>query len=142
MSQVIRLQGVLDDGSVNRSPVPLNSAKTIQVPLHTDVTIEVEVTNNAGVPTDLSTPGWTAWFTVVQSPDSCDVAAGKSDYLLQSMTLRAMTRNVIVFAIPGAAFRRFPAGRYFYDVALQLSGRRYGIVRISGLILEQTLRRV
>ena len=144
MSQVVHLCGVLDDGSDLVAPTPLNSAKTIQIPLMSAVTIEIALVNNAGAPVDLKTgaPVWQAFFTIVTKPDSCAQAAGVGvDYQLLSVALKGETRNTIVFAIPQAALRRFPAGRYFYDVSLTLRGLKYQIVRISGIHLEMALRR-
>jgi hypothetical protein len=68
--QVVKLVGVVDDGSVLRPNVPANTAKTIQIPRLNSVTLAVEVVNNAGVPVDLtdSTPAFEAWFTFVKSP--------------------------------------------------------------------------
>ena len=144
--QIIRLVGVFEDGSDLKPRVPGNTAKTIQFPLLTDVTIQVEVVNPAGVAVDLSSfTSWTSWFTVVMSPDSCEQAAGQNDYQLQSAVVVAETRNVISFVIPRTALRRFPAGQYFYDVSLETTVgaviTKYQIVRISGLALEAVLRR-
>ena len=141
--QFIRLIGVLDDGTDIRPRVPRHSAKTIQLPLLSDVTIEVEVVNNQGVAVELSTssPTFNSWLTIVQNPDSCEQASGKVDFQLASTTVKLLTRNIIVFAITKSALRRFPAGRYFYDVSLDFSSVKYQIVRISGLHLEPALRR-
>ena len=140
--QTIRLLGILDDGSPRDLLVPHTSAKTISFPLSSDVTVEVEVVNNAGVPVLLasSSPAWNSWFTIVRSPDSCEQAKGETDYQLASTTIKAQTRNVIQFVIPRTALRRFMSGRYFYDVGLYFNGKRYQVVRISGLHLEAALR--
>lgn len=143
--QFVRLIGVLDDGTDLRPRVPANTAKTIQFPLLSDITIEVEVVNNQGVAIDLSssTPAaFNSWFSIVQQPDSCAQASGVIDFQLASTTVKAKTRNVIQFVLAATALRKFPAGRYFYNVALLFSGAQYQIVRISGLHLELALRRV
>jgi len=108
----------------------------------TDVVIEVEVVDNAGVKVDLrGASAWSAWFTVVRRPDSCAQATGQHDYQLRSTTLAEQTRNVVVFELTRFALQRLPAGRYFYDVSLDLDGVRYQVVRISGLHLSAALRR-
>ncbi len=142
MFQHIYLTGVMDDGTKRLPRVPLNSAKSIAIPLGSDVVIEVAVVDNAGVPVELATssPTWTAWFSVVRNPDSCAQANGKVDYQLVAGGIKAETRNVVVFTIPKTALRKFPSGRYFYDVSLSFNGSRYQVVRISGLFLEASLR--
>jgi hypothetical protein len=141
--QTVLLTGVLDDGNEIQPRVPLDTAKTIQLPLLSPITIEVSVVYNTGIPVDLaaSSPVWNSWFTVVKNPCSCEQASGVVDYQLASTTRKTHTRSTIVFAIPSTAFLRFPAGRYFYDVSLSFDGVKYQIVRISGLHLEAVLRR-
>jgi hypothetical protein len=140
--QRIFLTGVVDDGTRQHPRVPRDTAKTIQIPLMTDVVVEVEVVNNAGVAVDLrGASAWSAYFTVVRQPNSCAQAAGQHDFQLRSTTLAEQTRNVVVFALTRFSLQRLPAGRYFYDVSLDLDGIRYQVVRISGLHLSAALRR-
>lgn len=145
MSQVIRLVGVFDDGSARREPVPVNSAKTIQFPQGLDVTLEVEVVTNAGVPVRLadSSPAFSSTFRVMKDPAACAGLQGRVDYQLAG-TLKAGTVNVVQFAVPAQAFNalnRWQAGRYFYDVGLTYNSRKYEVVRISGFHLELSFQR-
>lgn len=141
--QTVYLTGVVDDGTVLGAGVPRNTAKTIQLPIMSPITVEVAVVNNAGVPFDLSalSAGWSGYLTVVKNPCSCEQAAGKVDFQLASTTIKESTRNVLVFDIPMGAFRTFVAGRWFYDVSLVSTDFKWQVVRLSGLHLEQVLRR-
>ena len=49
MAQVIKLTGVVDDGSCQNPEVPINTAREIQFPRLADVRIELTIVNNAGV---------------------------------------------------------------------------------------------
>lgn len=148
MSQIIRLVGVLDDGADIDPRVPRNTARTIQFPSRSDVTIEVEVVTNGGVPVDLVTgsPAFTARFSIVRRLVDGDGCPTKPDFqeLITQATSGAIldgTRNVLVFSVGTLDLRRFPPGRYFYDVSMDFDGRRHQLVRVSGLHIEFSIAR-
>ena len=141
--QTVKLIGVVDDGSIFGSGVPENTARTIQLPLMSSITLEVAIVYSSGVPVDLSalSVGWAGYFTVVQHPCSCEQMQGRYDYQLSSTTIKSETRNVLVFSIPSTALRKLIAGRWFYDISISGTGFKWQVIRISGLHLEAALRR-
>jgi hypothetical protein len=141
MVQVIKLTGVVDDGSARHPLVPANSARSIQFPKHSDVSVLVEVVTNANVPVDLLSGSWSAHFSVASHPGGPSRPNACLPLQVSSTALRSGSSNVILFTLNRALFRNLDPGRYYYDISLTYDGEKHQIVRVSGLHLEMALRK-
>jgi hypothetical protein len=138
--QLIRLTGVLDDGSPRTLGVPADPARTLTLPEWNDVILEVAVIRPDGSEVDLqpavSPAVFTCWLSVSRSP-----ACARPDLQFKSTAVKQLTRNVVVFSLQPAALRRFFPGRLFYEVSLDFGGKRYQLVPVSALVVQPALRR-
>ena len=130
MAQVIKLVGVVDDGSPLSPLVPRNTAREIQFPRLADVRIELDIVNNANVrvsgATDLKMTMQARLVPGAPGP-TLELGGVIVDPGAGSIT------------VAGADTQMFASMRLFYDIWLTWQGSKYQIVRTGIVRLEPNI---
>lgn len=131
MAQVIKLVGVVDDGTPLGPKVPRNTAREIQFPRLADVRIELDIVNNAGA----RVSGATALKMTIQSRL---VPGAPGPTLLKAGTITDPGTGLILIA--GADTQMFQSMRLHFDIWLTVaSGAKHQIVRAGIVRLEPNI---
>lgn len=135
---VIRLTGVLDDGTNFEPGVPTNTARRIQFAVGESVTLIVSLINNAGIPVPSTDPTGRIVFSMDQR-----LTPGFSvPMLTKTATLQAGTPADYQILIVPNDTRLFEAGRWLYDIWFEPVVpvvTREQVVRLSDLLLSPTM---
>jgi len=127
----LRLLGILDDGSPRSPALAGDNRFPVLWRRGEDVTVEIRVVTNAGVPVDLSAA--TLTLTVRRR-------TGISDALLTKTGAQqlAIAQNVATFSFAASDSNTIQPGAYVYDVSLAQAGATRFIVGTSRFRLEPT----
>lgn len=138
MNQFLHLIGVYDDGTPIVPPVPQNTARTITIPRGCDVTIAVQVTNNGGVPTLLTSPT-TLTLTVNKILPPLDRVAPLALVKTAALPIPPSQPNIAIFTLVPQDTAPLIPGRYWYDVQMTYGGKNYQVVASSILVLSPAM---
>lgn len=135
--QVIKLIGIVDDGSKLNSRMPRNTSTTIDLTMFASSQVVVDVFYNSGVEVDLT--GMTGTLSMVRNidPQQDDPNLSVDGSIVTGDNGR---KNRLTFDI-APADSQLPLGRYFFDVFLTQGSQRWQIVRTSLAVLTPGLSR-
>lgn len=130
MAQVIKLVGVIDDGTPRHPEIPRNTAREIQFPRLADVRIELDIFNNAGA----RVSGGTALKMTIQARTT---PGAPGPTLEKAGTIVDPGTGTITIA--GADTVMFQPSRLYFDVWLTVNAMKYQIVRAGIVRLEPNI---
>ena len=133
MAQVIKLVGIVDDGSIQNPRMPRNTAREIQFPRLGTVTIALDIFTNAGI----RVSNGTNLVMTIQTR----LIPGYPGPCLEKVGTVGPDAGVGVINIASADTQIFQASRLYYDVWLTLAGAKYQIIQPSILRLAPNFTR-
>jgi hypothetical protein len=123
---LIRLTGILEDGSPRRPGVVLDPRSTISFPKGTSATVEVTVTNPSGVPVVFGVD-YTVTLTVKKKPYEQPARIEK---------VGVLAGNKATFTIDPHDTKMLLPGRYLFDIWLtDPDDNRNAVVSLSSFML-------
>lgn len=126
---VLRVTGVLDDGSLQGSKAPVNPRIEMRVIQGSSTTIEMQVLTPAGKPVDLTSS--TVTLTVKKKTGHAAAVLSVTGTLAQDKGL-----GRVDFSIAPSATKNVAPGRYLYDVWHVAGSTREPVVPTSPFALE------
>ena len=125
---LVRLIGVVEDGTTRRAGVPVNPRTTLKTSKGQDFQIEVTVVTSGG--NQVSLAGTTPTLTIKKRP--------QDDPALLKYTNGDIVGNVVTFTLPSVDSKRKldPPGQYVYDVWITLDSKLEPVVPLSPLLVE------
>jgi len=125
---IVRVTGVLQDGTPLRPGVPTNPRAAVSVPRGSDVQIVVTIVTPGNVAVPLTGDGTEVLLTVKKRPDD-----GRPEFVKAA----SVSGNVATFLIQPGDTRWMDPGLYGWDVWLTKDGLRDAVVPLSPFILEE-----
>lgn len=140
MTQVWKLAGNVDDGSVVAPGNILPTGQSLTFPRGGSGTFEITVTTNAGIPVDLSTdPAFTLTLTVRASltPLNPPTTIALQKVVSGPWVAANPTtpRNMVSIGLAPGDTRLLNPQRYWYDIWLVFQGNRYQVAPASVIAL-------
>lgn len=123
---LITLTGLLQDGSLPRAGVLSDARRTVIVPLHANLTINMSVVSPNGHVLDLSGVGTSLLLQVMKRPNE-DIKLKKT---------ATIAGKVATFTVTPADSKNLLAGYYVYDVWLTLAGLRDAVIPLSSWVFS------